>query len=88
LSASRGRRCASPKVRRLSTNHRPACGARSAEAAALYLGTIEDAAAVAPDGHLHVEEQLPWFEVLDDLPRWRRGRRGGEPPVRQGPRRR
>ena len=52
----------------------------------LYAGTLTDAAGVVPQGHVHAEEQLPWFEVLDDLPRWQRAARGGEPPVRRGPR--
>ena len=52
----------------------------------LYAGTLTDAAGLVPEGHVHAAEQLPWFEILDDLPRWARGRRRGEPPLRRGPR--
>ena len=36
----------------------------------LYAGTLDDASALAPQCHVHAAEQLPWFEVLDDLPRY------------------
>jgi hypothetical protein len=32
---------------------------------------------------VHVEEQVPWFEVLDDLPRYAKTPRDGE-PIRRG----
>jgi hypothetical protein len=53
----------------------------------LYAGTLTDIAPLAPEGHVHAEEQLPWLEILDTLPRWAHGRRGGEAPIRCGPRR-
>jgi hypothetical protein len=51
----------------------------------LYVGTLSDPAAVAPLCHLHVAEQLPWFETVDALPRYDKGRRDTT-PVRYGPR--
>lgn len=50
----------------------------------LYALTLDDAAAVAPDCHVHSAEQLPWFEVSDDLPRYPEGSRS-DPPLRHGP---
>jgi hypothetical protein len=52
----------------------------------LYHGTLDDAAALPATGHVHTGEQLPWFEILDHAPRWRATARGGEQPVRIGPR--
>lgn len=52
----------------------------------LYHGTLDDPAALpAATGHVHVGEQLPWFEILDDTPRWHTTARG-QTPVRTGPR--
>jgi len=51
----------------------------------LYIGTLDDPAAVAPTYHVHVEEQLPWFEVADALPRYERESKD-RAPVRVGPR--
>ncbi len=51
----------------------------------LYLASLDDPAAVVPQSHVHVQEQLPWFEILDDKPRYLvTGREGG--PIRHGPR--
>jgi hypothetical protein len=52
----------------------------------LLHGTLMDPAAVLPTAHLHVTEQLPWFEVLDELPRYAEGMRGVA-PMGHGPRR-
>lgn len=52
----------------------------------LYAGTLSDPSCVVPSSHVHAEEQLPWLEVLDDLPRYAQGQRGAE-PMRHGPRR-
>lgn len=52
----------------------------------LYIGTLDDPRAAVPTYHVHVEEQLPWFETADALPRYARGKTGSE-PVRHGPRR-
>src|SRR5262249_48286725 len=52
----------------------------------LYVGTLEDPAAAVPTFHVHAEEQLSWFEVSDQLPRYARGQSGAT-PVSVGPRR-
>lgn len=69
--------CGSPIYYR--TDKRP-------DAIDLYAGTLSDPALLAPQCHVHAAEQLPWFEVLDDLPRYR-GSRWGDGPVHHGPRR-
>lgn len=51
----------------------------------LYIGTLDDPAAAVPEYHVHVAEQLPWFETHDALPRYALGRTGNA-PVRTGPR--
>lgn len=51
----------------------------------LFAGTLADPASVAPSCHVYVEEQLPWFEVLDDLPRYAQTRREAT-LIRRGPR--
>jgi hypothetical protein len=79
----------SPGVRRM---HCGRCGSpmayesdRHPDQIDLYAGSFDDPAAVASTSHVHVAEQLPWFEMVDDLPRYERGRRGAT-PVRYGPR--
>jgi hypothetical protein len=52
----------------------------------LYAAALADPARVAPSRHVFVEEQLPWFEIADQLPRFAATSRGGTPPVRIGPR--
>ncbi len=52
----------------------------------LYHGTLTDQNAMRPTAHMHVSEQLAWFEVLDELPRYAEGMRGVS-PVWLGPRR-
>ena len=51
----------------------------------LFAGSLADPAAVAPSCHVHAEEQLAWFEVLDDLPRYAQSR-VEVTPMRYGPR--
>jgi hypothetical protein len=51
----------------------------------LFAGTLVDPDIVNPTFHTHAEEQLPWFEVLDDLPRYAQSTRGAI-PLRHGPR--
>jgi len=51
----------------------------------LYIATLDNPAAIVPTYHVFVEEQLPWFEIADALPRYARGSIGNE-PVRHGPR--
>jgi hypothetical protein len=52
----------------------------------LYACTLDDVASLAPQCHVHANEQLPWFEMLDDLPRYADASRD-TPPLRIGPRR-
>ncbi|HEY2620405.1 MAG TPA: GFA family protein [Acetobacteraceae bacterium] len=51
----------------------------------LFAGTLSDPSTLAPQCHVHAGEQLPWFEVLDDLPRYPAASRADE-PIRHGPR--
>jgi hypothetical protein len=51
----------------------------------IYTGTLDDPAAVVPTYHVHVDEQLSWFETADALPRYA-GSKAGNEPVRYGPR--
>lgn len=51
----------------------------------IYAGTLDDPAAIVPTYHVFAEEQLPWFEIADALPRYARGSIGNQ-PVRHGPR--
>jgi hypothetical protein len=51
----------------------------------LYVASLDDPSAVIPQLHVHVQEQLPWFEILDDKPRYLvTGREGA--PIHHGPR--
>lgn len=52
----------------------------------VYAAGLSDARAIEPELHVFVDEQLPWFEVADELPRYATTRRGGAQPVRFGPR--
>lgn len=69
-------RCGSPMA--YETEQRP-------DHVDLYVCSLSDPVAVAPRAHVHAEEQLPWFEILDDLPRYAKTPRDGE-PMRHGPR--
>ena len=60
-------------------------GARWPDEVHLYHGTLDDPAAWPPTGHAHVVEQIPWFEVHDDLPRYEAIAAKGTRPVRLGP---
>ena len=51
----------------------------------IYAGTLDDPAAIVPTYHVFTEEQLPWFEIADALPRFAKGSIGKQ-PVRHGPR--
>jgi hypothetical protein len=71
----------------------PACGSPIAYEAArlpdeihLFHGTLDDPGTVAPTAHVFTEEQLPWFEVHDGLPRFAKGGRGTA-PIGHGPKR-
>ena len=49
------------------------------------LGALEDPTKFKPTAHVNVAEQLAWFEIHDDLPRFEKLPQDGE-PVRKGPR--
>lgn len=51
----------------------------------LYVCSLTTPATVVPQAHVHAQAQLPWFEILDDLPRYARSSRDGA-PIRHGPR--
>jgi hypothetical protein len=51
----------------------------------LYVATLDDPNSLRPAGHVHTGEQLDWFEILDDLPRFKGGGADRE-PVGHGPR--
>ncbi len=51
----------------------------------LYAVTLDDPSGIAPECHVHSAEQLPWFELMDNLPRYTEGRRDAA-PLRFGPR--
>jgi len=79
----------SPGVRRTFCDR---CGSpiayesdRNPQQVDLYIGTLDDPAAVTPTYHVHVAEQLPWFETADALPRYERGKVKSM-PIRCGPR--
>jgi hypothetical protein len=80
----------SPGVRR---GFCPACGSqliyendKMPDEIDLYAASLSNGAAVAPTRHVFAGEQLPWFEVHDDLPRYATTMRSGAPPIRRGPR--
>lgn len=50
----------------------------------LYLGTLSQPEAFVPTAHVHTGEQVPWFELQDELPRYEKLGRGHK-PVRHGP---
>lgn len=50
----------------------------------LYACSLADPSAFTPRTHVYVEEQVPWFEMLDDLPRYAKTSRDAE-PIRRGP---
>jgi hypothetical protein len=51
----------------------------------LYVCSLAEPATVVPQAHVHAQEQLPWLEILDDLPRYARSSRA-DAPIRHGPR--
>ena len=61
-------------------------GERIPDEVHLYAASLSDASHVTPSRHVFAKEQLPWFETLDDLPRYATTGRGGATPVRIGPR--
>ena len=63
-----------------------ACGTPLTYAAArypgevhLYVSTLDRPEVFEPKAHVHVEEQLPWLQLDDGLPRYRTTSRDGDP---------
>lgn len=54
----------------------------------LYAASLTDPSEVAPSRHVFAAEQVPWLEILDELPRYATTSRGGVAPMSIGPRRR
>ncbi len=50
----------------------------------LYAASLEPDVVVEPEFHVYSDEQLPWFEVHDGLPRYGGSTSAGKPPVRKG----
>ncbi len=50
----------------------------------LYIGTLDHPERFAPASHVFTDEQLSWFEVVDDLPRFGESGRNAQ-PLRLGP---
>ncbi|HEX5325991.1 MAG TPA: GFA family protein [Acetobacteraceae bacterium] len=69
-------RCGSPMA--YETDRRP-------DHIDLFVCSLSEPATVVPRVHVHAREQLPWFEILDDLPRYAESFTNGE-PIRHGPR--
>lgn len=53
----------------------------------LYAATLAEPSGVRPQRHVFVDEQLPWLETADELPRFAQTSRGGARPIRRGPKR-
>ncbi len=51
----------------------------------IYAALLDDPSQVQPERHVFVEEQLPWADTIDNLPRYATTRASGEPPLRYGP---
>jgi hypothetical protein len=58
---------------------------RAADEVHFYAASLDDPSSVTVDRHVFAEEQLPWFEVSDHLPRFASISRGGAKPMRIGP---
>jgi hypothetical protein len=54
----------------------------------IYAVSLLDTNYGSPSCHVFVNEQLPWFEALDDLRRFATTGRDGASPIRIGPKRR
>jgi len=70
----------------------PTCGSPMAYAGArwpkevhLFMGTLDNPGQFVPTGHAHIEERVDWFEVNDNLPRFKETAGGGAKPVGAGP---
>ena len=54
----------------------------------LYATSLVDPSGVTASRHVYVEEQLDWFEIQDNLPRYATTSQGGVKPIRNGPKQR
>jgi hypothetical protein len=52
----------------------------------LHIGTLADPNQFKPRGHVFAAEQLSWFEIADNLPRYAALGGKGVTPLRRGPR--
>ena len=52
----------------------------------LYAASLEADVIIEPEFHVYSDEQLPWFEVHDQLPRYGGSISAEKPPLRKGPR--
>jgi hypothetical protein len=50
-----------------------------------HISTLDDPDDFVPDRHWYHEERIAWFDVADDLPRYRGVGTEGEKPYRRGP---
>ena len=71
----------------------PTCGSPMAYAGSrwpkevhLMHGTLDDPAKFPPTGHAHIGERIGWFDVHDDLPRFKETAGRDAKPVAKGPR--
>lgn len=71
----------------------PTCGSPMAYAGErwpqevhLLHGTLADPSQWPPTGHAYVKDQLAWFDVHDELPRYEEIAAKGAKPIRKGPR--
>jgi len=39
------------------------------------LGTLDDGSGLSPDAHIFVDSKASWFEICDDLPQYKEGRK-------------
>jgi len=51
----------------------------------LYAASLTDSSNLKVSRHVFTEEQLDWFEISDDLPRYAKTSQGGTKPIRYGP---
>ena len=51
----------------------------------LHISTFDDPDGFVPDRHWYHGKRIAWFDVADDLPRYRGVGADGEEPYRHGP---
>jgi hypothetical protein len=60
-------------------------GSRWPKEVHLFHGTLDDPAKFPPTGHAHIGERVDWFDVHDDLPRYKEIASRDAKPVGKGP---